>query len=396
MKPVFFIAKRYLFAKKSHNVINVISIISAAGIAIGCAALVIILSVYNGFDSLVKDLYEDTAADFVVIPAKGKVFSPSSNLVREIASLPEVASCTGVLEENVFLKYDDNTAMAVVRGVDTLYPVMSMLPRHLVDGKFELKYGSINQAVAGRLIAASLGIGVKFVTPLELYFPSRTEKVSVLDPMASLRSIKVFPAGILSVDQNFDKKYLYVPIDALRTLLEYEEEVSYLEIRTASDISYKKTGAAIASLCGDDFVVKDRYQQNDSLYKLLVYEKLAIYVILLFVMLVIACNIFGSLKMLRIEKEDDMEILRAMGADNDMIKAIFRTEGWLISLSGIVVGVVVGIAVCLLQMKFGFVKMPGNFIVDAYPVVLRGSDILLTLTGVALICGLLPRIGRIR
>ena len=385
-----FIARRYLFAKKSHNVINIISIIAAAGIAIGTAALVIILSIYNGFDRIVRDLNDSYTADVLISPATGKVFSFDQRF-DFLSDDPRVKAACGVLEENVFVQYGDRNKVVTARGVDSLYEQITSLRDHLTEGDFDLSFGDLGQVVLGRTVALELGVRTAFLQPLTVWFPSRTQKVDLLNPLASLRQEKLHPAGIVALEQNFDQKYLFMPLPALRNLLEYDDEVSGVELYLAPSGLNRKGMASRALLSdlqaklGDGFVVRDRQQQNTMLYKLLKYEKIAIYLILLFVMLIISFNIYGSLSMLIIEKRDDIATLRAIGADDQLVEQIFVREGWLISLLGIGIGVIAGLAVCWAQLRFGLVKMPGNFVVDAYPVVVQWSDVLIIVAGVALI-----------
>lgn len=399
MKLSRFIARRYLFAKKSHNVINIISIISAAGIAIGCAALVIILSVYNGFDGVVRDLNDAATADVLVTPVRGKVFVPDERF-DAFRKDPRVKAVCGVLEESVFVQYGDRNKVVVARGVDSLYEQVTALRDHLVEGDFSLTFGDLNQVVLGRLVAMELGVRTTFLQPLTAWFPSRTRQVDLLNPLASLRQEKLHPAGIVSLEQNFDQKYLFMPLPALRELLEYQDEVSAVEIYLTPQgldrkgMASREVLSQLKASLGDAFLVRDRQQQNTTLYKLLIYEKVAIYLILLFVMLIISFNIYGSLSMLIIEKRDDIATLQAMGADDALVGRIFVREGWMISLLGIAVGVGIGLLVCLLQQHYGFVKMPGNFVVDAYPVVVQPLDIVLVVVGVAFIGWLISLLTR--
>ena len=385
-----FIAWRYLFAKKSHNVINIISIISAAGIAIGCAALVIILSIYNGFDSIVRDLNDSHTADVLVTPATGKVFNPDARF-DFLKDDPRVRAACGVLEESVFVQYGDRNKVVVAKGVDSLYERVTGLREHLTEGEFSLGFGDLDQVVLGRTIALELGARPAFLQPLVAWFPSRTAQVDLFNPLSSLRQVKLHPAGIVSLEQNFDQKYMFLPLDALQELLEYDGEVSGVEIYLTEagldrhGLASRELLTQLRATLGDGFTVRDRQQQNTTLYKLLKYEKIAIYLILLFVMLIISFNIYGSLSMLIIEKRDDIATFRSMGADDSLIGQIFVREGWLISLLGIAVGIVLGLLVCWAQQRFGLVKMPGNFVVDAYPVVVRVADILVIIAGVALI-----------
>ncbi len=394
-----FIARRYLFAKKSHNVINIISIISAAGIAVGCAALVIILSIYNGFDSIVRDLNDSYTADVLVTPAQGKVFSFDERF-DFLRDDPRVEAACGVLEESVFVQYGDRNKVVVARGVDSLYEQTTRLRDHLTEGEFALTFGDLNQVVLGRTVALELGARPAFLQPLTAWFPSRTQQVDLLNPLASLRQERLHPAGIVSLEQNFDQKYMFMPLKALRELLEYEDEVSGIEIYLTPEglnrhgIASREVLSSLRTTLGSDFVVRDKQQQNSTLYKLLKYEKVAIYLILLFVMLIVSFNIYGSLSMLIIEKRDDIVTLQAMGADDELVGKIFTREGWMISLLGIAVGVVFGLVVCWLQQRFGLVKMPGNFVVDSYPVVVQPMDIVLIVLGVALIGWLISLLTR--
>lgn len=391
MNTTFFIARRYLFAKKSHNVINIISAISAAGIAVGCAALVIILSIYNGFDDLLKGMFDSYTPDVVVTPETGKVFTPDPSVMETLAARGEVASVSEVLEETVFLKYGEKEAIVTARGVDSVYQNVTGLAQYVVQGSFDLKDGEVDQMVLGSSIARDLRLSTAYLTPLEVYFPSRTARVSLSDPTAALRKVKLYPAGIIALEKSFDEQYVYLPIGALRQVLERTTEVSMLEIRfrpgalTATGDVPARLQEEIATLFGDGFRVRNKYQQNESLYKMMTYEKLAIYLILLFVVLIISCNVFGSLSMLIIEKQDDIEILRSMGADTKTINRIFTTEGWMISLLGAAAGIIIGVAVCLAQQYLHLVRLPGNFIVSYYPVRLQLADILLIFISVAAI-----------
>ena len=394
-----FIAWRYLFAKKSHNVINIISIISAAGIAVGCAALVVILSIYNGFDSIVRDLNDSHTADVMISPATGKVFTLDDRFAF-LHDDPRVAAACGVLEESVFVQYGERNKVVTAKGVDSLYERVTGLRDYVVEGEFSLAFGDLNQVVLGRTVALELGARPAFLQPILAWFPSRTQQVDLLNPLGSLHQVRLHPAGIVSLEQNFDQKYLIMPLDALRELLEYDDEVSAVEIYLKPD-ALNRHGLAPRSFLsqvqdklGPDFRVRDRQQQNTTLYKLLKYEKIAIYLILLFVMLIVSFNIYGSLSMLIIEKRDDIATLRAMGADDALVGQIFTREGWLISLLGIFSGVAIGLLICWAQQRFGLVKMPGNFVVDAYPVVVQAADILLIIAGVAFIGWLISLLTR--
>ena len=388
MKLAPFIAKRYLFAKKSHNVINIISAISAIGMAIGTAALIIIMSVYNGFDSLIRSMLSNVEPDLMITPATGKVFVPEGETYDWIYDQPSVKNMCGVLQEQVFINYDGQQGLAKAKGVDWIYEDETPLKDHIRDGEFKLHRGDVPLASVGSGLAYSMGINPRFVSPIEIYFPSRTRRLSMANPISSIESIKVWPSSIFSVNNEVDAELMILPIEKMRELLEYDDEVSAVEIRLAEGTDgkeLKRIQKEISTMLGPDFKVKDRFQQNESLYKMMKYEKAAIYMILIFIIIIIAFNIFGSLSMLIIEKRGDIETLRSLGAQDRLIRRIFVLEGWMISLTGLAAGLVVGTGFALLQQHFGFIKMPGQFIVQAYPVILSWTDILLTVIGVAAI-----------
>lgn len=402
MRLAPFIAGRYLFARKSHNVINIISAISMIGMAVGTAALIMILSVYNGFDSLIKSMMSTVEPDLLITPSEGKVFVPEGEAYDWIYDQEEVLSMCCVLEESVFISYEGKQGPAKAKGVDWIYEDESPLKDHIASGEFRLHKGDIEMAVVGDILAYNMGINPRFLAPVELWYPSRTRRISLSSPQSSLESAKVFPSGIISVNDDIDKKIIIVPIETMRRLLEYDDEISAIEIRTADGTSgkeLKRLRNEISRRLGDGFDVKDRFQQNETLYKMMRYEKMATYLILFFVIIIIAFNIFGSLTMLIIEKESDIRILRSMGADNSLIRRIFVLEGWLISLVGLAAGLVTGIALSLIQQHFGIIKMPGQYIVQAYPVILSWTDILITTIGVAsvgYVIAILPVITRSR
>ena len=388
MRLAGFIAKRYLFAKKSHNVINIISAISAIGMAVGTAALIIILSVYNGFDSLIRSMMSNVEPDLLITPATGKVFVPEGGAYDWIYDQEAVKSMCCVLEEQVFINYDGKQSLAKAKGVDWIYEEESPLHDHIRDGKFQLHRGDIPLAVVGAGLAYEMGISPRFLAPIDIYFPTRTGKISMANPAASIESIRVFPSGIFSVNNDVDAELIIVPIEKMRDLLEYDDEVSAVEIRLVEDSGkeeLKRLQNEISRRLGPGFKVKDRFQQNESLYKMMKYEKAAIFMILIFVIIIIAFNIFGSLSMLIIEKREDMQTLRSLGAQDSLIRRIFVLEGWLISLTGLAGGLVLGIGFAAIQQSFGIIKMPGHFVVQAYPIILSWSDILLTAIGVAVI-----------
>lgn len=383
-----FIARRYLFAKKSHNVINIISAISAVGMAIGTAALIIILSIYNGFDELVKSTLSNVEPDILITPAKGKVFIPEGEAFDRIKANPMIGEYDLILQENVFVDYDGHQGIAKAKGVDSAFEAESPLAEHITNGEFSLHKGQLPQMVVGAGLAYKMGMNPAFLASAELYFPIGDRNFSLANPAASIETVRMRPSGIFSVNQQIDDDLMIVPIEEMRKLLGYEEEVSGVEIRLAEGSTAKDIRSAIKHIqkeLGPEFKVLDRFRQNPSLYKMMRYEKAAIFLILIFVIIIIALNIFGSITMLIIEKKDDIETYRSLGATDKMLRRTFTLEGWLISLLGLAAGLVVGIGFSLAQQHFGFIKMPGSFLVNAYPVILQWQDVLATIAGVALI-----------
>ena len=380
-------AVRYLFARKSHNVINIISAISSAGIAVGTAALIIIMSVYNGFDGLVRDSLGNVEPDILITPAEGKVFVPDSPAFDWAYGQDEVMNMCSVLEENVFLNYDGRSGIVKAKGVDKVYEEESPLREHLKEGHFNLHKGEVPLAVIGAVTAASMDISPRFVAPIEMYFPARDRNISLSNPAASVESIRMRPSGVFNVNQSTSSDLIILPLEEMRKLLGYEKEVSGIEIRLhdTGKKAIRKARAELEERLGPDFRVLDRVRQNPSLYKMMRYEKAAVFLILIFVIIIIAFNIFGSLTMLIIEKKEDIETFRSLGAEDRLVNRIFTLEGWLISLLGLAAGLVVGTAVALIQQHFGIVKIPGSFMVEAYPVILKVQDIGLTVLCVAAI-----------
>ena len=326
--------------------------------------------------------------DLLITPATGKTFVPDDSTYDWIYEQPLIKNMCCVLEEQVFISYDGKQSLAKAKGVDWVYEDESPLRDHIRDGKFQLHKGDIPMAVVGASLAYEMGINPRFLSGIDIYFPTRTGKISLTNPAASLEGIRVFPSGIFSMNRDVDAELMIIPIEQMRELLKYDDEVSAVELRVVDGSSkdeLKKLQKEISLRLGPAFKVKDRFEQNESLYKMMKYEKAAIFMILIFVIIIIAFNIFGSLTMLIIEKKDDIQTLRSIGAQDSLIRRIFVLEGWLISLVGLAGGLILGVGFSALQQTFGIIKMPGHFIVQAYPIILSWSDILLTAVGVATI-----------
>ena len=381
----FFIARRYLFAKKSHNVINIISIISACGIAVGTAALIIILSIYNGIQGLITDIYGIYESDLLIIPTEGKSFSPVEESFNAIKGDSRIANYCEIVEENVFIHYGNEESIATIRGVDSSFAAATRLKDRIIEGSFSLYQGEVPEAILGRMLAYNLGARTSFVEPIELYFPSRYRQISLVNPSSSLNQEKLFLSGIFNIEQEYDSRYLFIPISVARNLLEYEDEVTSIELYVVPGTDIKRVKNEFRELLGAGYSVKDRYEQNETLYKMMRSEKFMISIILFFVVIVIACNLFGSLSMLIIEKREDVQTLRSFGATKRLIKRIFIIEGWLVSLVGVAAGALFGLLFCFVQQIFGVIPMPGNFVVKSYPVIINIWDITIIICSIAIL-----------
>lgn len=388
MNLPLFIAGRYLFARKSHNVINIISAISVIGMAVGTAALIIFLSVYNGFDSIIRKSLSDLDPDYLVTPTRGKTFIPEGEAFDWAYDCPYVLSMSSVLQENVFVSYDGRQGVAKAKGVDSVYEEESGVRDYVRQGEFLLHNGTLPMAAVGSGFAYKMGISPNFLAPLEIWFPDREGSISLTNPMASVRSIKARPSCVFSINSDTDASLIILPLESMRDLLNRPEGVSGVEIRLVPDCTRRQKKEVLGTLqekLGEDFVVLDRIHQNESLYKMMKYEKASLFLILVFIIIIIGFNIFGSLSMLIIEKQEDIGTFRSMGATDPLIRRFFVLEGWMISLLGLAIGLVLGIALTLIQQKFGVIPMPGNYLVSSYPVQLKGSDVLVTSLSVAVI-----------
>lgn len=383
MNTALYIAVRYLFARKSHNVINVISAISAAGMAIGTAALILILSVYNGFDRIIESNLSDLDPDLLVVSADGRRFTPDDGLLSSLEENAGIDGVSMVLEEQVLLVYGDRQGLALAKGVDTDYERNSPLHGHVTAGEFSLHFGDVPQAAVGVGLAHEMGISPRFLEKLQLCYPRPGAGNPLAGPASSLGSVSVRPSCLFSINSEADAGTVILPIELMRQLLGEETAVSGIELRTAEPADGKLL-RRIEAAAGPGFKVLDREMQRPAIYKMMKYEKLAIYSILIFVVIIVAFNIFGSLSMLRIEKSDDMRTLGAMGATESLTKRIFVLEGWLISLAGLAAGLLLGTAAAIVQQHCGLIKMPQGFMISAYPCMLETGDVLMTAAGVAL------------
>ena len=380
MNLPLFIALRYLFSKKKQNIINIISGISVAGIIVGTMALVIVLSVFNGFNGLIETFFSNFDPDLKITASRGKMFSPSENRFEEIQNLPGVLHYAEVIEETALLKYGDQQYPAIVKGVPPNYSDYTSIDTLIIDGIFMLQDDGIDYAVVGQGVAYNLGLGLSFVDPIRIFVPKKGHQAS-LNPAQSLNFDYIFPAGVFSLLEEIDSKYLIVPYHFASRLFESENRVSAVELGIDPGVNSKKLQKEIQGILGDSFHVKNKYQQHDMIFRTIKSEKWASYFILVFILIVASFNMLGSLSMLIIDKKEDLFILRSMGADSKLIRKIFLFEGWLISFFGALIGALLGIFICWLQIRFELVTLPGtgSFVITAYPVKIVLSDIFLIL-----------------
>lgn len=376
----FYIARRYVFAKKSHNAINIIAVISIIGIAVGTLAFITILSVFNGFDMVVRGLFNSFYADIEIIPKEGKVFTIDELTLKRLQDLDQVVAVGSIVEENALLVYGDRQTISTVRGVSSNYHVVTGIDTMMGDGEFTLYNQSTPQAVIGRGIKYMLNIEPEFADDLKIIVPHRTKKIH-LDPNRALNTKRIRPAGYFVSQPEIEIKYVLVPLDFAQSLFDYDQEISALEIRLDPRYNESKAQKNIEEIVGSQFNVRNRIQQNELLYKTMKSEKWAIFFILAFILLVASFNVVGTLTMLIIEKKNDIQTLRHLGTNLKTIKKTFLIEGLIVSLMGALAGLILGSVICLIQQEFGIVKLQGaeSFVIDSYPVKIMLADIFMVL-----------------
>lgn len=393
MNLSFYIAKRYLFSKKSHNAINIISMISVCGIAIATMAMVCTLSIFNGFTKLVSDSFSIMDPDLQIIPAKGKVFDASSAVFQKIKNLPEVAVASETVEDNALVKYGERQDPVLIKGVSDQFKEMVDTKRLVTSGEFSLREGDVDFCVAGIGVAINLGLRTDNITPIEIYSPKRDVKIQLANPANAFTTAYTYPAGVFALNQaKYDDQIILVSLDLARELFRYNNEVTSLDIKLKENVSANDAESKIQKQLGDNFIVKNRFEQQADSFRMVNIEKWVTFLILSFILIIAVFNVVSSLSMLILDKSADIDILRNMGAENNLITRIFKIEGWLISMSGAIAGIVIGLVLCLIQQHFGILKLgqtPGAFIVDSYPVEVIFTDILFVFITVSIIGGLI-------
>lgn len=383
MNLPFYIARRYLFSKKKHNAINIISGISVCGVALATLALVCTLSVFNGFQDMVAGFFTAFDPELKITIREGKVFEPQGAAFQEVLSLPEIAVWTETLEENAMVQYKDRQAMAIIKGVEDNFEELTSIDSLLYGaGEFILHDSIVDYGVLGVELISELGTGLQFVDPLQVYAPKRNVRVNMANPSASFNRDYLFSPGVVFVvnQQKYDARYILTSLSFARNLFNYDTEVSAVELKLKPGADVTAVQRKIARILGDEFVVLDRYEQQADVFRIMEIEKFISYLFLTFILAIACFNVIGSLSMLILDKREDVETLRNLGADDRLIARIFLFEGRLISLFGALSGIVLGLLLCYIQQRFGIISLGGgngSFIVDAYPVSVHVTDVVL-------------------
>jgi lipoprotein-releasing system permease protein len=384
----FYIARRYLVSKKSHNIINIISGISIIGVAIGAMALIIVLSVFNGFDKLVVSLFSSFNASIQITPARGKTFFLDSLPVAELRKIPGVLHLTEVIEEDALMKYKDNQAIVTLKGVSEEYTRMSGLDSMIVEGNYVLQDEDKNYALLGYGVAGMLNANFQdYLNPISVYVPRRDAAFSGGFENA-FNSDVIFPSGFFQIQWEYDVKYAIMPLRFVKKLLDYSQERTSVEIDLAGNADQKTIQKKIEALAGNKFTVKNRYQQQEILFKIMVSEKNYIFMILTLILVIATFNVIGTLSMLILDKKKDIAVLQSMGASQGMIRRIFLLEGVLISFIGAFLGLTLGAVICWVQIRYGLIRLgsaDSSFVISAYPVSMQIRDFIVVFLTVLVI-----------
>lgn len=383
MNLSFYIARRYLFSRKKHNAVNIISGISVCGVALATLAMVCTLSVFNGFQDMVAGFFTAFDPQLKITVREGKVFLPDEPALQQVRALPEVEVWTETLEENAMVQYKDRQVMAVIKGVDDNFEQLTSIDSLLYGtGQFILKDNIVDYGFLGIELMSQLGTGIQFVDPLQVFAPRRNVRVNLANPSAAFNREYLFSPGAVFVvnQEKYDAHYIVTSLNFARRLFDYGREVSAVELKLKPDADTEAVRQQIATLLGDRFVVQNRYEQQADVFRIMEIEKLISYLFLTFILVVSCFNVIGSLSMLILDKRDDVVTLRNLGADDRLVVRIFLFEGRLISVFGAVGGILSGLLLCWAQQRFGFITLGGGsgaFVVDAYPVSVHVSDVVL-------------------
>jgi lipoprotein-releasing system permease protein len=393
-------AWRYFKSKKSTNAINIIAWVTVAAMAVGTAALVIVLSIFNGFEGLVKDLYSSFYPDIRITSATQKIMVLNNEQLQRIKSSSGIAAISLTVEENAHIQNSDFRTNATIKGVDEQYAMVAGVATHLSNGVYDLGNSNDPSLVLGSGIENALNLmSDRAITPVTIYLPKRGVAANT-NPLESISTINFKPRGAFAIQQDFDNKYVITNLSILKEMIGLrEDEYSTAEIKLNDDADEKKTIASIKQIVGTNYLVENRYQQNRSLFAVMQMEKWAIYGILSLILIVAAFNMIGALTMLVMEKQQDVQILKAMGATNGFVQSIFLSEGVLLAMTGTAIGIVLAVLFCFLQVTFKIIPLQGSFVIDYYPVKVMLTDLLLiaaTVLVIAVLASWLPSLKAAR
>ncbi len=391
------IARKYLFFRRSTNAIHVITGIAVFGIAVGAAALVLILSVFNGFEDLITGMYNSFNPDLKIAPARGKTFPADSTFLAAVSQTPGVTAVSATLEEVAFFEYKNSQDFGTLKGVGTNYVKGSKVMGAVREGRFLLRDGEVSFAVLGLGMRNKLNVNVEDgIASLAVYMPKR-KTTSPLEPQ--FRKRLVYPAGTFVIQQEFDNKYVLTHLNMVRELLGYADEVSALELKLENGVNSSDVQKNLQSTLGADFIVKNRFEQEETFMRLMQVEKWLSFAIVSLMMLLVSFNLIGALWMIVLEKQPDISILKSMGATDHLVRNIFLTEGLILSLMGAGIGIGLASLIYLIQKTFGIVSIPGNLIIDAYPISMRAGDlpvVMATVLFIGLLASIPPAIRALR
>ncbi len=398
MKFPFFIARRYLFARRSTNAINIITGISVGGIAIGTAALILVLSVFNGFEDLLGGLFGYFNPEIKITPAKGKTFEADPATLAKLRSLPGVWLVSESLEEIAFFEYEGSQDFGVLKGVDSLYARVNDLDSTIREGAYVLQQEDRNYAILGAGMRNKLSVNVNDpLASLTIYMPTEKSSGVLGNPF---RTRILYPAGTFAIQQEFDNQYILADLGFMRELLEAKPgTVSALELRCRSGADFRSVKTAVKSLLGGDYVVKDRYEQNEAFFKVMQLEKWMGFAITSLMLALMAFNMIGALWMIVLDKQKDISILKSMGAEDRQVRWIFLLEGILLTALGMGIGMAIAIVLYGIQKTYGIVTIPQGFLVESYPIAMRAADFIpvtLTVMGIGLLASLAPAARAVR
>jgi ABC-type lipoprotein release transport system permease subunit len=386
IKFIFFIAFRYFFSKKSQSAINLISLISMFGVAVSTMALVCVLSVFNGFTEVIEKSFSSFDPELKITAKNGKTFN-FEEVEKKLAENNNIAQFSKTLSDNALIIYNNNQTPIILKGVDEKYNSVFCADSLMISGNFRLFNFDFDVSALGVGLSAMLGLGVDYINPVSVYAPRREGKINIMRPDAAFKRGEIYVAGIFSANQQqYDDHVLIVPLEFAQNIYDYNPStVSAIELKLKNIRKLSATEKKLQKTLGKNFTVENRFEQQKDYFKIIKIEGLLIFLILALILLIAVCNIISSLSMLLIDKKDDILLFKNLGATNSAVRKIFIVEGWLIAITGAVIGLVIGLTLCILQIKFGLLKMDINSYIENYPVAIKFFDLLTVLATVLLI-----------